>query len=259
MWTPRLIALDIDGTTVAPDQTIPAPLREAVQDALAAGVHVVMATGRGWHATASVVDDLGLPAGPHVCSNGAVLVSYPPLVVDAMETFDPAPVIDTIARRHPDFLLATEVVGEGYLVNAPFPPGELGGRVEVVSLERLASEPVTRVIVRDPGASDDEFVDIAHELGLEGVSYAIGYTAWLDIAPEGIDKAFGLAKVAARLGVDQADVLALGDGRNDIEMLMWAGRGVALGDAPADVRAVADHVTDRFADGGTAAELRRWV
>ena len=55
-----------------------------------------------------------------------------------------------------------------------------------------------------------------------------------------------------------ADVLAFGDGRNDSEMLRWAGRGVAIGDAPAEVREAADAVTDCFADGGPVAELRRW-
>lgn len=67
-----------------------------------------------------------------------------------------------------------------------------------------------------------------------------------------------LADVCARRGIAAEDVLALGDGRNDIEMLAWAGRGVAIGDAPAEVRRAADDVTGRFGEGGTLAELRRW-
>jgi len=60
------------------------------------------------------------------------------------------------------------------------------------------------------------------------------------------------------LGYRAGDVLAIGDGRNDIEMLTWAGRGVAIGDACAEVKAAADHVTGSFADCGTAQELDRW-
>ena len=86
----------------------------------------------------------------------------------------------------------------------------------------------------------------------------VGWSAWLDIAPEGVNKATALADVVAGLGVDAADVLAIGDGRNDIEMLTWAGRGVAIGDACAEVQAAADHVTGGFADGGTVEELDRW-
>ena len=68
-----------------------------------------------------------------------------------------------------------------------------------------------------------------------------------------MNKASGLAHVADRLGVDAADVLAIGDGRNDIEMLRWAGRGVAMGQAVEEVRAAADAVTGTVYDDGAAA------
>ena len=258
MWTPRLIALDIDGTLVGFDERFHPGTREAVRDAVAAGARVVLATGRGWHATRPVFDALGLPPGPAVASNGAVLISYPPVVVEDVVTFDPAAVIEQVAREHPRALLAVEIVGRGYKVSRPFPAGELGGHVEVVGLDELASEPVTRLVVRDPEASDAEFVELAERMGLEGVSYSIGYTAWLDIAPDGVDKARGLAIVARGLGLSPADVLAVGDGRNDIEMLQWAGRGVAMGGAPDEVLAVADSVTSPFEQGGLVRELRRW-
>lgn len=258
MWKPRMVALDIDGTTVDAEGRIPGELAEAVRDVVASAVPVVLATGRGWAGTRGVVDALGLPPGPAVCSNGAVRVTYPPLRIVAALTFDPRAVIERVAAEHPHCLLAVEVIGEGYRVNRPFPAGELAGTIEQVSLAELAGRPVTRVIVRDPEASDDEFVAMAERLGMTGVAYSIGYTAWLDIAPEGVDKAHGLLRVCADLGVAPADMLALGDGRNDIEMLRFAGRGVALGDAPDEVKAAADAVTGAFADGGTAAELRRW-
>jgi hydroxymethylpyrimidine pyrophosphatase-like HAD family hydrolase len=114
------------------------------------------------------------------------------------------------------------------------------------------------VILRDPHASDQDFLALAEHLGLHGVTYFVGWSAWLDIAPAGADKATALADVAARLGVDRRDVLALGDGRNDLEMLRWAGRGVAMADAPPEVQQAADHVTCAFHDGGTVQELSRW-
>ena len=64
--------------------------------------------------------------------------------------------------------------------------------------------------------------------------------------------------MAADLGVAAADVLAIGDGRNDIEMLRWAGRGVAMGQAPAEVATAADDVTDSIDRGGLIMELQRW-
>lgn len=258
MWKPRLVALDLDGTLVAPGDVIPDDVAEAVRAVSDAGVHVVIATGRGWHATQWVVDRLGLPRGAHVCSNGSVVVEYPPLHLLDVTTFDARAIVEQIARDHPHCLIGTEVVGEGYRVTQPFPPGELGGKVEVVPLEELESHAATRVIIRDPNGSDHDFIELAHKLGLTGVGYFIGYTAWLDIAPEGVNKATGLASVAERLGVRQADVLAIGDGRNDVDMLAWAGRGVTFADSPAEVIAAADVVVEPFAEGGTVRELRRW-
>ena len=74
----------------------------------------------------------------------------------------------------------------------------------------------------------------------------------------GVSKASGLAIVADKLAVDQADVLAIGDGRNDIEMLEWAGRGVAMGQSIEEVRDAADDVTETVYDDGAAVELARW-
>jgi HAD superfamily hydrolase (TIGR01484 family) len=97
----------------------------------------------------------------------------------------------------------------------------------------IVQREVFGLVVRDPNASDEEFIRLADRLGLHGVSYFVGWSAWLDIAPEGVNKASALADVVDGLGFTAGDVLAIGDGRNDIEMLTWAGRGVALGDAAA--------------------------
>jgi hydroxymethylpyrimidine pyrophosphatase-like HAD family hydrolase len=126
------------------------------------------------------------------------------------------------------------------------------------SVEELVAEPVTRVIIRDPHSSEEEFIELARKLGLQGTNYFIGWTAWLDIAPEGVSKASALAEVAATLGVAREEVLAIGDGRNDIEMLGWAGRGVAMGQAPLEVQEAADDVTETVDNDGVAVELGRW-
>lgn len=257
-WRPALVALDIDGTIVDHDSRMPPPLRAAIRTVVDSGSMVVLSTGRSWHDTRAIVDHIGLPAGPSVCSNGAVIVQYPPVEVVREVTFDPTDVIERVRRVAPHVLVAVEEVGRGYRVSAPFPPRDLSGEMSVVDWADLVSRPVTRVIVRDPGSSPADFMALAKRLGLHGVSYSIGWSAWLDIAPEGVHKASALSDVCARYGIDTADVLALGDGRNDVEMLAWAGRGVAMGDAPDEVRDVAAAVTGRFAEGGTVAELARW-
>ncbi|MDN5725694.1 MAG: Cof-type HAD-IIB family hydrolase [Propionibacteriales bacterium] len=253
-----MVALDIDGTLVDHLGIMPDEVHAAVRRIVGAGVPVVLATGRSWHGTQPVFDHLSLPYGPAVSSNGAVIVEYPPLAVRRQVTFDPTDVIKKVTQMAPEALIAVEEVGRGYRMTGAFPEGDLTGEMTIESPADLSSRPVTRVIIRDPERSDAEFVELAQELGLHGVSYFIGYSAWLDIAPEAVDKSTALADIATAWGIDARDVLALGDGRNDIEMLAWAGRGVALGEAPDEVRAAADHVTSDFLAGGTVEELGRW-
>ncbi|GAA2093190.1 HAD family hydrolase [Microlunatus panaciterrae] len=257
-WRPKLVALDIDGTVVDHAGRMPEAVFDAVQRVVEAGVHVVLATGRAWHGTQPVFDHLRLPGGPAISSNGAVTVSYPPQEITRAITFDPADVIRRVMEFAPDTLVAVEEVGRGYRLSDHFPPGDLTGELVIEDLQELGARPVTRVILRDPNRSDEDFVSLADHLGLHGVTYFVGYSAWIDIAPDGVNKATALADIAADLGVDQTEVLALGDGRNDIEMLTWAGRGVAIGDAPPEVKEAADSVTDRFDLGGTVKELLRW-
>ena len=257
-WRPRLVALDVDGTIVDRDGVLPVAVGETIAAVVAAGVPVVLSTGRSWHGTVDLVEQLGLPPGPSVCSNGAVIVTYPPQEIVKAITFDPRHVIERVQQFAPGTLIAVEEIGIGYRLNNHFPGGDLTGEMIIEDLEQLSARPVTRVILRDPTRSDSDFISLARHLGLHGVTYFVGWSAWLDIAPEGVNKATALAEVAEGLGVSAADVLAFGDGRNDIEMLRWAGRGLAIGDAPDEVKAVADDVTARFLDGGPIAELRRY-
>ena len=257
-WRPRLVALDIDGTVVDRNGLLPRAVAEAVDLVVQVGVPVVLATGRSWHGAKPLFEELGLPPGPTVCSNGAVIVRYPPQEIIKAITFDPRPVITQVEAFAPGSLIAVEEIGRGYRLNSRFPGDDLTGELIIEDAEQLSSRPVTRVIVRDPTRSEEDFVALARQLGLHGVTYFVGWSAWLDIAPDGVNKATALAEVAAGFGVSAADVLALGDGRNDIEMLRWAGRGVAMGDATDEVKAAADDVTESIDQDGPAAELRHW-
>lgn len=255
-FKPKLVALDIDGTLVPEDSSLSPEIREAVQRVVAADIPVVLSTGRSWRSTVEVFEGLGLPAGWAVVSNGAMVVRNPPFEIVTQESFDPAETIARVLEVAPHVCVAVQR-GLEWLVNQEFPAGELE-EPRVVSVEELASSPVSRVVIREPNSSEAMFEELVGKLGLHEVSYAVGWSAWLDIAPQGVDKAHGLSRVVKEYGLTAADVLAIGDGRNDIEMLEWAGRGVAMGDAVPEVQAVADHVTDGFADGGTIAELARW-
>jgi Cof subfamily protein (haloacid dehalogenase superfamily) len=269
-WRPKLVALDIDGTlyanvpsTGAVEETISPAVHEAVHRATDAGVPVVLATGRSTFGITRVLQQLGLPREPGtqvltVASNGSVVFRYPPVDVIHTVTFDASKIVRMILEEIPHAMVAVEEIGVGYRVNRHFPDGEITGEMTLQTVDELVAEPVTRVIIRDPHSSEEEFVELAEKVGLHGTNYFIGWTAWLDLAPEGVSKASALADVARRLGVAQEDVLAIGDGRNDLEMLQWAGRGVAMGQAPLEVQEAADDVTRTVHEDGVAHELQRW-
>lgn len=280
-WVPRLVALDIDGTLLrwvegsgqTREEVSPA-VHDAVRRVLDAGAHVVLASGRSPHGMTRVADLLDLRGQPArgdadtpggedervwvVASNGAVVFRYPPVEVVLEETFDASAAVAEVLRHHPDAMVAVEDRGVGYRVNKPFPDGELSGEMRETSLEELLGEPVSRVIVRDPEATADDFVALAARLGLHGTDYVVGWTAWMDLAPVGVSKASGLEHVCQALGVAAADVLAIGDGRNDLEMLRWAGRGVAMGQAVPEVHEAADATTLTVDEDGAAVEMSRY-
>ncbi len=260
-WVPRLVALDVDGTLI-PYGDFHAPPAEAVRDAVQrardAGAHPVVATGRSLHSTFPVLDALGLDDGFAVCSNGAVVVDVSTREPVDVVTFDALEPVRYFADQIPDAILAVEELGVGFRISGENVNFEFDGQVEVVPHDELVQGPVTRLVVRWPEGDRDRLRAIAAEMGLPAVDYAIGYTAWLDIMPSGVSKAEGLDKICFRLGVGAPDVLALGDGHNDMEMLRWAGLGVAMGNAPPDVRAVADEVGPHVDDDGVAVVLDRY-
>ncbi len=269
-WQPRLVALDIDGTLLKwveggglTHEEIAPAVYDAVHRVLDAGAHVVLASGRSAHGMTSVADLLDLHGEERdrlwvVSSNGAVVFRYPPVEVVHEETFDARPAVEAILEHHPNALVAVEERGVGYRVNRHFPDGELTGEMTLTEIEEIVSGPVSRVIIRDPDATAEDFVRLGERLGLHGINYVVGWTAWLDLAPVGVSKASGLARVAGELGVAPGHALAIGDGRNDIEMLQWAGRGVAMGQAVDEVRQAAHAVTESVYDDGVAVELGRW-
>jgi hydroxymethylpyrimidine pyrophosphatase-like HAD family hydrolase len=256
---PALIAIDVDGTLLNFDGSLSPAVADAVVRTRDSDTHVVIATGRSMHATLPVCGTLGLTTGFTVSSNGAVVVDVAARTPVDVATFDATESVHFFADQVPDALLAVEELGIGYRVTGEFPPGELDGQITVVRHEELLDGPVTRLVARLPNGDRKEFFDLAHAAGLRGVDYAIGYTAWLDFMPEGVSKASGLATVCEKLSVRQADVLAVGDGHNDVEMLAWAGRGVAMGQAPDDVKAIADEVCGTVDDDGLAQLLGRYL
>ena len=257
----RLVALDVDGTTINHAGELSPAVHDAVRDVVAAGHHVVIATGRSVVASTDLLDALGIEHGYAVCSNGAVSLELDPSepkgyrVVESV-TFDPAPALNLLHAEWPEAVVAVEELGVGFKLSAPFPDGELTGELTVVPWEELVAEPVTRVTFRAPNGTAEDFLALTERIGLHGVNYAVGFTAWLDLNPEGVSKGSALELLRRRIGVDPRHTVAVGDQRNDLEMLRWAARGVAMGQAPDEVKEAADEVTGTVDEDGLVPVLR---
>lgn len=256
----RLVALDLDGTLLDWTGRLLDGIADAVAELRDRGDHVVVATGRSVHSALPYAQQLGIDVGPAVTSNGAVTVELhgerPGYRITDLVTFDAGPALRLVREELPDALFAVEDVGRGFFVHGVFPDGEMDGEVTPVGFEDLCAVPATRVVIRSPEHTDADFHAMVERIGLQEVSYAVGWTAWLDLSPQGVSKATALEAVREQLGVDPARTVAVGDGRNDVEMLRWAARGVAMGHADDVTRSAADEVTGSWEDGGALAVLR---
>ena len=259
-----LVALDIDGTVLHEDGSLSDAVVEQVRRVRDAGHEITLATGRSVAMTLPVAEKLEITPEYIVCSNGAITLKrdeHAPRGYrrEHVEHFDPTPVLQSIKEKLPDANYAVENETGLYRFTGWFPEGALDVETEEVEFDQLLTTVATRVVVIAPSHHADEFMAAVDQLGLHQVSYAVGWTNWLDIAPDGVNKSTALERVRQTLGFSRSRVMAIGDGRNDIEMMQWAaaeGRAVAMGQAPEEVKAHSTEVTKSDREDGVAWALQ---
>ena len=261
-----LIGLDVDGTILHEDGTLTDVLRREISRVRDLGHEVMIATGRSASMTLPVLDQLGITPRYVVCANGAVVLRRDPTAPvgyarDHVETFDPTEVLTTIRSHLGDASFAVEDPEGVFRYTGHFPDGALAVSSRKVEFDELLNVAATRVVVISPGHAIDDFLAVVEQMGLHKVTYNVGWTAWLDIAPDGVNKATGLERVREALGIPASRVFTAGDGRNDIDMLEWTAAGggvaVAMGQAPDEVTEAATEVTGTDLDDGLADALSR--
>jgi Cof subfamily protein (haloacid dehalogenase superfamily) len=266
---PRLVATDVDGTLLDPDDRVTPRAAAVIGRLVAAGVGFVLVTGRPPRWIPPVVAQLGV-AGLAVCANGGVLYDAAADRVLWARTLDAATLAELAAAATevlPGCGLAVERVGSGAFDNAaaqfvaepdyehawPAADNALTSRAE------LLEQPAIKMLIRCPGLSSDAMVaTLAPVVGATADLTFSHPRGLVEVSAPGVTKATGLAEVADRFGVTAADVVAFGDMPNDLEMLRWAGHGVAMGNAHPALLEVADEVAASNAEEGIALVLERW-
>ncbi|MFD3562507.1 HAD family hydrolase [Streptomyces sp. NPDC058686] len=257
-----LVATDLDGTLLRPDETISERTREALTAVTAAGAAHIIVTGRAVPWTRHILDDLGYE-GLAVCGQGGqvyhagehrLLTSVTldrqlaGLALSKIEA-ETGPLALAASR---DGLEGEVIVGPGYqLQEGPLPV------IPYTDVAELWAAPLNKMYLQHPGMADDELAAVALAVAGDLVGVTMAGEGLVELLPLGLSKATGLSLAARRLGAKAADTIAFGDMPNDIPMFGWAAHGVAMANAHAELKAVADEVTTSNTDDGIAVVLER--
>lgn len=270
---PKLVATDVDGTLINNSERVPQRLREAIARMTAEGATLALSTGRPARWIYSVLDQLSVRP-VCVCANGAVLYDSATDEIIAAHTLSPEVMTKAVMAAQEamkDFggvglaaeragVSAYDRVQDLFLVTEEYSHAWPSVEHGTVSEEMLLSEPATKLLLRSDVLESKEMFDIirpAIPVDQAHVTFSMS-GGLLEIAAPGVTKALGVSLLAERLGIAQADVITFGDMPNDIEMLQWAGRGIAMGNARPEVQAVADYVTATNDEAGVADVLEWW-
>jgi Cof subfamily protein (haloacid dehalogenase superfamily) len=257
----RLIATDLDGTLLRDDKTIGRAEMAALRGAADVGLILVAATGRQ---PGTVPVDLAACGVRYlVAANGAIGVDHGTgeILFETEIDAESVAAIATVLRRVlPDARLsAARDHGRHYVVEPGYAelvqPSERlpSDYLTAGSAHEVTSEPTLKLTVRHPELSPEQLLEIVGAAAPAVCQLTTSGAPFLEIGGAGVNKATGLARLGELLGVDASQVVAFGDAGNDVEMLAWAGYGVAMGNASDAAKAVADHVTSANDAGGLAA------
>ncbi len=263
----RIIALDLDGTLTNHDKVITPKTREALLKAQDEGAIVVLASGRPTYGIAPLADELQLntKGGFILAYNGGKIVDWG----TQQECFSqhlpqPAiPVIYEYAQQKGHALLG--YAGNEIITESPEDPyvreesriNKMNIRHVDNLLQHLEPHPTKLLMTGTPADMQRAEEELANLVG-NRMDVFRSAPFFLELVPKGIDKAQSLLRLLAKVNLIPSDMIAFGDGYNDLSMLRLAGMGVAMANAAPEVRAEADYITLSNEEDGIAAALQHF-
>jgi hypothetical protein len=251
------LAFDLDRTLIADDLVVRPRTRAAIDAARAAGLHLLIATGRMFQSVRPYARAAGI-ADPVICYQGAAVVDPGS---GRFLLHDPIPLEvarEAIAAVEAEGLALNVYVDDELYVAHPTPESDryAGFQNLVVHavgnlLDWLAKPPTKLVTIGDPGFLDELEVRLKRELG-ERLFIAKSLPYFLEFARKGVTKGSGLAFVADHLGFSLERTVAFGDGENDVELLETAGYAIAVSDSHPRLLSLADAVCPPAGEEGVA-------
>ncbi len=258
--TPRLIATDLDGTLLRSDLSISPFTRRVLRSLEERAIHVVFVTARPPRWMAPLTEAAG-GHGRAICMNGACVYEFATGKSSQIFGFthdQVACLVTDLRAALPGIAFASErpsgaVFDPSFVSTHPFGPETL-----IQPVETARDDVVGKLLARVPGMPDSEFFNIVDEVvaGRALLAYS-GASGLAEMTAPGVTKAAALERFALSHGVTAHEVWAFGDMPNDIPMLRWAGRGIAVGNAHAQVLSAADSITGTNDEDGLAHEIVR--
>ncbi|GAA4906297.1 HAD family hydrolase [Tessaracoccus lubricantis] len=262
----RLLATDVDGTLITTSHQISERTRAAFRAAKDAGIEVMAISGRQPYSIAAIVDGTALD-GDAIGSNGAVamnLDSRRVLFEETMELASQREIADRMLELFPGIkVVSVRSAGNSYMAEEGYTGLQGPGALETLWPVRhwfgprheVLAEPSLKLVLRDDDVAPDDLLAAARELAVPGCHATTSGAPFLEVGRDGVTKASALARYCEARGIDRSDVVVFGDNINDLEMLRWAGLGVAMANGEPEARAAADHVTLSNDDDGVAVVI----
>ena len=255
----RLVASDLDGTLLRSDDFVSERTLEALARTVEAGIRFVLVSARspGWLAPEAA--RLGLD-GIGICANGALVYDYEAeraLIHRPLEPETVRELVHGLRREAPGVVFGCERPS-GFVAEPAYQPlyRARGSFPRADALDFLY-EPVTKLVLQHPELSQRELHAIAADFGGEKIEACYSGAGLVEIAAAGVTKGSALAELCEELGIASNETIAFGDMLNDISMLGWAGRGIAVANAHPELLAVADEVTTSNDEDGVALVLEQ--
>jgi Cof subfamily protein (haloacid dehalogenase superfamily) len=265
-----LIALDLDGTLIDDDLVLRDRTVAAIRGAMERGVSVSIVTGRMATSAMGFARSLGLTA-PIVGYQGALIRAMPPPEAGRLGRILLHRPLAAAAAR--EAITWTREIGldphvnhlERFIIRADDPRAEdysafLGGRMTVTDdLLAWLQHPVSKVIAVSATTIDEGILDVARERFAGRAHVTISHPRFIEFLSPGVTKGTAVRWLARRAGVPMANVLAMGDQFNDLEMIAAAGHGAAMPHAPGPVRAAGRYVAPPLTEEGVAQLIEQLV
>ncbi|MCT2535628.1 Cof-type HAD-IIB family hydrolase [Aquibacillus koreensis] len=265
----HLIALDLDGTLLTDKKTISARTKQTLFQAMKDGHIVIIATGRPHRASINYYHELGLDT-PMVNFNGALI--HHPVDKKWEALHSPLPIrtakkiIQTCYDLGVHNILA-EIKDDLYLDQYDeelleiFHGSDQNQKITIGSLKNELSEDPTSILIHPRKDHVQELRDHLNDKHAEVIEHRKWGAPWnvIEIVRKGMNKAVGLERIAHYYHIPQENIIAFGDEDNDLEMIEYAGVGVAMKNGIEQLKSVAKHVTSSNEEDGIGIFLENYL